>query len=69
MNAPLTTKKTTKKMTKKKTNDPIQEQRDAFIKANSVPEEGLYWEQIVYRWAVARFPYPDQKKGMTVYLD
>ena len=54
----MTTKKTMKR-------DPIQEQRDAFIRENSEPRVGGAWEyaenclaDYLYREACRLFPYP-----------
>ena len=62
-------KKTTMKKTVKR--DPVQEQREAFIQRNTEPGQPWWTKEVIYREAVARFPYPDQgkSKGKTVYLD
>ena len=51
-------KKTIKKTVKR---DLIQEQREAFIKANTEPGQGKAFAEVLYREAVYRFPYPHEK--------
>lgn len=65
-NQTTTQKKTSKKVIKR---DLVQEQRESFIRANSVPEAGKSYAEYLYREAVARFPYPTQTTHKVIYLD